>query len=147
MDSSTVALDVVEPDDDEGVEAAWRLKERIRAAEGIFQQERSFFVRAYREATVYRLVRGSADSLLGFAAVQQNGYMMFLAVAEEARGRGYGRRLVGAVSDDHPRVTCHVRATNENAIGFYEHVGFELDRRAVGYYADGTDALYLELED
>ena len=42
-------------------------------------------------------------------------------------------------------VTCHARATNESALSFYEHVGFEVRRRIDNYYEDGGDAYYLRL--
>lgn len=141
-----LTLDVVPPTSDEGLAAAWRVKESIRRAEGIFQQDRSFFGRAYRRARVYRLRDERADRLAGFAAVRSDGYMLFLAVARADRGTGLGRRLVEAAAEDHPVLTCHVRATNDDAIGFYEHVGFEVGRRVGRYYRDGTDALFMRYD-
>lgn len=137
-------LDVVDPGDEAGAHDAWRLKERIRAESGVFQQGRSFFMRTYRRARIYRLHDG--DTLVGFAAVRGDGYLLLLAVERTYRGSGLGRRMVDAALGDHDRLTCHVRATNEDAIGFYEHVGFETVRRVPGYYGDGSDALYLRLE-
>jgi ribosomal protein S18 acetylase RimI-like enzyme len=42
-------------------------------------------------------------------------------------------------------VTCHARASNERALGFYEHLGFEVSRHIENYYEDGGDAYYLKL--
>lgn len=134
------------PGDDSFVESAWDLKERIRDREGVLKQRRGFFVDAYRRSTVYALVeRGAEERLVGFAATRRDGYILFLAVDPEYRGEGFGQRLVAEVANDHSAVSCHARTTNENALRFYEHVGFEIKRRVDGYYEDRGDAYYLKL--
>ncbi|MFP4590460.1 MAG: GNAT family N-acetyltransferase [Halobacteriales archaeon] len=144
--SSTVELHVVRAGEDDFLEAAWELKERIRRVEGVLKQRRGFFSRAYRRATVYVAV-DLAGRLLGFAAARRDGYLLFLAVDPDHRGIGLGHRLVAAVSADHDRITCHARCTNEAALGFYEHLGFEVVRRIANYYEDGGDAYLLRLGD
>lgn len=145
---------VVGPGSDEHVETAWELKERIRRAEGVLKQRRGFFADAYRRATVHLLFSGargsterSADTLIGFAAVRRDGYVLFLAVAPEHRGEGFGQRLIATVASEHDAVSCHARSTNESAIAFYEHVGFETQRHIENYYEDGGSAYYLKLGD
>jgi ribosomal protein S18 acetylase RimI-like enzyme len=146
--SVNVDTRVVGPGDDEFVEDAWTLKERIREEEGVLKQRRGFFVDAYRRATVYVLVEeGIEDELVAFAATRRDGYVLFLAVAPEYRGEGFGERLVAEVAEDHSSVTCHARTTNEDALAFYEHVGFERERRVDDYYEDRGDAYYLRLGD
>lgn len=147
--SVTVDIRAIETGDDACVEEAWELKERIRREEGVLKQRRGFFTDAYRKAKVYVLVEPSYDddSLVGFAATRRDGYILFLAVDSEYRGEGFGRRLVAAVADDHGSVTCHARATNESALAFYKHLGFEIERRIDGYYEDDGDAYYLRLGD
>lgn len=144
--STTVELQVVARGDDDHLEAAWNLKERIRTAEGVLKQRRGFFSRAYRRAKVYAAL-GAEESLVGFAAARRDGYLLFLAVDPAHRDAGLGRRLVTCVAEDHDRVTCHVRCTNEDAIGFYRHLGFETVRRLSNYYEDGGDAYLLRLGD
>jgi ribosomal protein S18 acetylase RimI-like enzyme len=122
---------------------AWELKERIRTSEGVLKQRERFFMDAYRRATTHLLYLD--DDLVGFATVRRDGYVLFLAVAPERRGEGYGRRLVAEVAQDHRTVTCHARTTNELALDFYEAVGFEIKRRIDGYYEDDGDAYYLRL--
>lgn len=124
---------------------AWDLKERIRTEEGVLKQRRAFFVDAYRRARDHLLFEG--DDLVGFASVRRDGYILFLGVAPERRGEGYGKRLVAAALQDHESVSCHARATNEPALSFYEHLGFDVERRITGYYEDGGDAYYLRLGD
>ncbi len=136
---------VVESGDDELLEAAWDLKERIRQEQGVLRQKRGFFTRAYRRATTYAYIDREGDSLIGFASVRRDGYILFLAVAPEHRGEGFGQRLVATVAEAHRRVTCHARTTNEDALGFYEALGFERVRRIDNYYEDGGAAYYLRL--
>lgn len=131
--------------DDALVEDAWALKERIRRREGVLKQRRAFFTRAYRRSTVHCYVLPDADELVGFAAVRSDGYILFLAIAPEHRSEGLGQRLVAHAAGDHARIACHARTTNEDALGFYEHLGFERVRHVEDYYEDGGDAYYLRL--
>ena len=137
---------VVAPGSDEYVDQAWELKEFIRDREGVLKQRRDFFENAYRRSRVFaEFADVDGDELIGFAAVRRDGYILFLAVDPEARGQGIGKRLVARVAEEHRSVTCHARSTNENALQFYEHLGFEITRRIDNYYEDGGDAYYLKL--
>ena len=135
---------VVGPGSDDFVEEAWQLKELISRAEGVLKQQRNFFTDAYRRSTVHCYVQ-DGTRLVGFAAVRRDGYILFLAVDPDFRGQGIGKRLVAHVAEDHRSITCHARTTNENALQFYEHLGFEIKRRIDNYYEDGGDAYYLKL--
>jgi ribosomal protein S18 acetylase RimI-like enzyme len=145
--SVNVERRAVDPGSDELLDAAWELKERIRRREDVLKQRRRFFDRAYERATVYVYRDPERDELIGFAATRAGGYILFLAVAPEYRGEGFGEALVARVAEDHDRVTCHARTTNEEALSFYDHLGFEVVRRIDGYYEDGGDAYYLRLGD
>jgi ribosomal protein S18 acetylase RimI-like enzyme len=131
------------PGSDDHVETAWDLKERIRREEGVLKQRRGFFRDAYRRSETHLLFVD--DRLVAFASVRRDGYILFLAVAPEFRGDGYGQRLVAEVADDHRTVSCHARTTNEAALGFYQYLGFDIKRRIDNYYEDGGDAYYLKL--
>ena len=145
--SVKVETEIAHPGDESHVEAAWHLKERIRREEDVLKQRRGFFEDAYQRSTVYLLVssEGQDQRLMGFAAVRRDGYILFLAVSPDFRGSGIGKRLVGRVVENYDTVTCHARASNEKAMGFYEHLGFEIERRIDNYYEDGGDAYYLRL--
>ena len=146
--SVNIELRVVGPGNDDLVGEAWALKERIRKREGVLKQRRGFFTDAYRRSTVYALIAsGPEEELVGFAATRRDGYILFLAIAPEYQGEGFGGRLVAAVADDHSSVTCHARSTNQAALDFYRHVGFEVERRVDNYYEDRGDAYYLRLGD
>lgn len=140
--SVNVDLRVVGPGDDAHVETAWRLKEEIRTREDVLKQRRGFFTDAYRRSMVHLLfVDGS---LIGFAATRRDGYLLFLAVDPAYRGRGFGERLIELIADEHSTITCHARTTNEEALAFYEHLGFEIVRRIENYYEDSGDSFYLK---
>lgn len=144
MAVSVTAETLVDPPGNSShVTDAWELKERIRRQDDVLKQRRGFFTDAYRRANCHLLVED--DTLVAFASVRRDGYILFLAVAPRCRGRGYGERLVAEVAEDHRSITCHARSTNEGALGFYEHLGFEVKRRIDGYYEDGGDAYYLKL--
>ena len=141
VDSRTVP-----PGSDEYVEEAWELKETIREGEDVLKQRWDFFADAYSRSKVHCTFHdGDLEALVGFAAVRRDGYILFLAVDPSCRGDGIGKRLVAEVAQDHRSVTCHARTTNENALQFYEHLGFEITRRIDNYYEDGGDAYYLKL--
>lgn len=144
--STTVELRVVARGDDDFLDSAWELKEAIREREGVLKQRHGFFSRAYRRAKGYVALAGD-DELVGFAAARRDGYLLFLAVDPAYRDLGLGRRLVTCVAEDHDRVTCHARCSNDEAIGFYRHLGFETVKRLDGYYEDGGDAYLLRLGD
>jgi ribosomal protein S18 acetylase RimI-like enzyme len=137
---------VVDPGDVDYVEQAWNLKERIRERDGVLRQRRRFFENAFRRSTVYLFLdRSDRGSLVGFAAVRRDGYVLFLAVDPDYQGEGFGEALVARVADDYGSVTCHARTTNREALRFYEHIGFDVERRIEDYYEDGGDAYYLKL--
>ena len=140
---------VVAPGSDEYVSQAWELKERIRRREGVLKQRRDFFTDAYRRSRVHcylgeDYVTGE-EELIGFAAVRRDGYILFLAVSPEFRGEGFGKRLVADIAQEHAVVSCHARTTNRKALSFYQHIGFDIERRIDNYYEDGGDAYFLRL--
>jgi len=60
---------------------------------------------------------------------QPHAHVEILALAPEAEGRGIARVLMQAVEDwsreqGYSRVTLNVFATNQRAIGLYEHLGY-----------------------
>ena len=140
--SVNVDMRVAGPGDESRVEEAWQLKERIRREEGVLKQRRGFFTQAYRRAMAHLLL--TDDELVAFSATRNDGYILFLAVSPDHRGEGLGRRLAESVAEEHDVVTCHARSTNEDALAFYEELGFDVARRVDNYYEDNGDAYYLK---
>ncbi|MFB6183620.1 MAG: GNAT family N-acetyltransferase [Haloarculaceae archaeon] len=143
--SVNVEREVVDPGKDTYVREAWGLKEAIRESEGVLRQRRGFFEDAYRRSTVYVYRDRTHGTLIGFAAVRRDGYILFLAVDPNYQGEGFGEALVAHVAENNGTVTCHARTTNRTALQFYRHIGFEVQRRIDNYYEDGGDAYYLKL--
>ncbi|MDY6780626.1 MAG: N-acetyltransferase [Halobacteria archaeon] len=134
------------PGEDEYLDEVWELKERIRSSEGYLCQTWEFFSRAYRRNTTHLYIDetvATESDVVGFATVRDDGYILFLGVEYDHRGLGVGRSLVERIEADHDAVTCHTRASNENAIGFYENLGFETQRYIESYYQNGDSAYYL----
>ncbi len=68
-----------------------------------------------------------------------------LVVSPEHRRRGYGRALLerAIASIDTMAIEVSTPVGNTGARRFYTSLGFELEERVSGFYADGTDALRL----
>jgi len=145
--SVNIRLLEVAPGSDDYVEDAWQLKEHIRQRDGVRRQRKKFFSNAYRRSRVFLYIDQTKSRLVGFATVRSDGYLLFLAVSNDYRGQGFGKRLVANVAEEFGKVTCHARTTNRNALGFYQSLGFEVKRRIDDYYEDGGDAYYLQLGD
>jgi len=145
--SEQTPVRTIEPGEDRYLEAAWRVKERIRRREGVLAQGRNFFATQYRRSTVYLVLADEPDRIAAFAVVRPDGYMSVLGVAPEHRRRGLGSRLIDRIAADHDEVTCHTRVSNEEAVAFYTDWGFVAENRIQRYYRDGTDAYLLVLDE
>lgn len=82
------------------------------------------------------------------STVADTGEVLTVGVLPEARRRGWGSRLLGAV-EDHWRAAgvveafLEVREGNVGAIALYRCHGWEEVGRRRGYYADGEDAVLM----
>ncbi|HLT22084.1 MAG TPA: N-acetyltransferase [Bacteriovoracaceae bacterium] len=66
-----------------------------------------------------------------------------LAVSAEARGQGYGKKLIEHALTQYQGyelIKLEVKVDNLGAIKLYETFGFEQVGRIEGFYSDGTDA-------
>lgn len=148
---SAVRYDRSPPKDDRHLDDVWELKQRIRREEGYLCQTWDFFSSAYERNMAHVITEGGREEangdgdggVVGFAVVRSDGYILFLGVDPEYRGEGLGRELVERAGEDHDKLSCHTRASNQNAVDFYEHLGFEVDRYVGSYYQNGEDAKYM----
>ena len=136
----------VEPGENDYLQAAWQLKERIHQQEGVLAQDRDFFVVQYRRSKDYVVLHPDHEEIAAFAVVRPDGYLSMLGVDPDYRRRGLGTQLVGRAAADFGRVTLHTRVSNQGAVSFYTDLGFAVERRVEHYYVDGTDAYLLALE-
>lgn len=90
---------------------------------------------------------GGADEVVGYAIALpgREATLSELAVDPERRRSGIGRTLVDATAyaAGADRLFVATPVDNESALAFYESLGFEVDGRVDGFYADGSDALRL----
>ena len=81
----------------------------------------------------------------------EQGDIQTIAVSPDARGKGYGRRLMEellsvAAGQGATEIFLEVRADNPVAQGLYESLGFKvIDRRRNYYQPDGVDALVMRV--
>ncbi|WP_297506711.1 acetyltransferase [uncultured Caulobacter sp.] len=64
------------------------------------------------------------DRAVGFMLIN-DAHMEALFIDPEHRGAGIGRMLIEYALAVHPILTTEVNAQNAQAVGFYEHMGFE----------------------
>lgn len=64
------------------------------------------------------------DRPLGFMLIT-NGHMEALFIDPEYRGAGLGAMMIDYALAIHPELTTDVNEQNAQALGFYEHMGFE----------------------
>ena len=94
----------------------------------------------------------AAGVVLGYICAMQvldEGHILNVAVAPEARGRGIGRLLVERVLADCRAaeaafVSLEVRVSNHSAIELYRRIGFVECGRRKKYYENGEDAIMME---
>jgi putative acetyltransferase len=70
------------------------------------------------------------DRPLAFLGLSLNS-LDALFVAGEYRGRGVGRSLIDFAKGRYSWLTTIVNEQNEQAVGFYEHVGFQAESRSL----------------
>lgn len=94
---------------------------------------------------------GDGDQAYGAVSVTgEDSDLERIAVLPGSRGRGLARDLLEALIDrvrdlGAGRMLLEVAADNAAAISLYESCGFDTISIRRGYYADGADALVMEL--
>lgn len=69
------------------------------------------------------------DQPLGFMFLHE-GHLEALFVAGSARGLGVGKRLISHALALHPELSVDVNEQNQQAVGFYQHLGFQVSGRS-----------------
>jgi len=147
-----VRYDRSPPQDDSHLDGVWEVKQRIRREEGYLCQTWEFFSSSYERNTAHVVLDGGdaagngekgGEKVAGFAVVRSDGYILFLGVEPDRRGEGVGTSLVELAAEDHDKLTCHTRDSNEGAVEFYRRLGFEVKRYVESYYQDGEAARYM----
>ena len=85
----------------------------------------------------------------GFWRAVDEAHFTNIAVHPQQRGLGFGRRLLQALLDEAKaqgclRATLEVRPSNQEALGLYQSIGFEVAALRPRYYSDNNeDAMIL----
>lgn len=79
-----------------------------------------------------------------FRVIAGEGELLRIAVLPEARGRGYGRRLMETLEESAAAcgvgdITLEVRISNERAINLYKSRGFKAEAVRKRYYTNPTE--------
>lgn len=69
------------------------------------------------------------DQPLGFMFLH-DGHLEALFVDASARGLGVGKRLISHALELHPDLSVDVNEQNQQAVGFYQHMGFQVSGRS-----------------
>lgn len=83
----------------------------------------------YFEAVDLRVAKGRNGELLGFCGVSE-GNIEMLFIAPQARGQGVGALLTGHAINTQGAAKVDVNEQNQQALGFYEHMGFSVVGRS-----------------
>ncbi|KQV72218.1 acetyltransferase [Caulobacter sp. Root343] len=81
-------------------------------------------VRAFLPTAPLMLAVDGRDRPLGFMLII-DGHMEALFIDPEHRGAGVGRLFIDYALAVHPTLSTDVNEQNDQAVGFYEHMGFE----------------------
>ncbi|MCC7440750.1 MAG: ribosomal protein S18-alanine N-acetyltransferase [Bdellovibrionales bacterium] len=144
-----VSLRRATEDDLEGLAA---LEQRCQPAPWTREQFQAEFLKPYSQ--VILLTDDETDErILGyivFWVVFDETQILNVAVEPDARGLGYGRRLVAAavkaaLRAQSKRVTLDVRVGNLGAIALYERCKFVKSHVRKAFYSDGEDGIQMDL--
>ncbi|MGL5968368.1 MAG: acetyltransferase [Kluyvera sp.] len=69
------------------------------------------------------------DQPIGFMFLHE-GHLEALFVDASARGLGVGKQLISHALALHPDLSVDVNEQNQQAVGFYQHMGFEVSGRS-----------------
>jgi [ribosomal protein S18]-alanine N-acetyltransferase len=116
-------------------------------------RERSLREELVRSWSRLRAARDRQGVLIGYSLfwhVVDELHLLNVAVAESARRRGIGRALMDdliayARANAIVRILLEVRSSNVAAIALYDQLGFTRFNVRERYYADGEDAIEMEL--
>ncbi|MCG3227058.1 MAG: ribosomal protein S18-alanine N-acetyltransferase [Candidatus Heimdallarchaeota archaeon] len=81
----------------------------------------------------------------GYTAIPKRAHILSIAVLEDFRGQGLGRRILTYFLNSigklgYLSVKLEVNIDNHKAIKLYEEFNFKIDSKIRKYYQDGTDA-------
>ncbi|WP_108244331.1 acetyltransferase [Muricauda brasiliensis] len=106
----------------------------VRATHHFLKEEdieyfKPLILNTYLDAVELRCIRNSENKIVGFLGVaEQNLEMLF--IDPEYRGKGIGKTLLDHAIKNLNVTKVDVNEQNEQAVGFYQHCGFEVIGRS-----------------
>jgi putative acetyltransferase len=98
-------------------------------AEADIQELKPLIFEQYFDAVDLRCAKNSQGEILGFCGVH-DGNIEMLFISPDARGKGVGALLVAYVIKSQCATKVDVNEQNEQALGFYQHIGFSVTGRS-----------------
>lgn len=115
----------------------------VRATHHFLKEEdivslKPLILEQYFDAVNLKCAKDDSGQILGFCGVH-DGNVEMLFIAPEARGCGVGARLMAYAIEYQGATKVDVNEQNEQALGFYRHLGFSVIGRSP---LDGQGRLY-----
>lgn len=98
-------------------------------AEADLQELKPLILQQYFDAVNLRCVKNENGEIQGFCGVHDDNIEM-LFIAPDARGNGIGAKLVAHAINAQGASKVDVNEQNQQALGFYLHVGFKVTGRS-----------------
>lgn len=125
-------IDIVEKADHLRLLDIWEASVRAThdfLAEEDLQQLKPLILEQYFDAVDLRCAKNSNGEILGFCGVH-DGTIEMLFVSPDARGKGIGALLTAYAIKYQRASKVDVNEQNEQAFGFYQHIGFKVIGRS-----------------
>lgn len=92
------------------------------------------------------IVQSNQEKPLAFMGIDQTEIEM-LFVDDTARGQGIGKMLINYATEELNATTLNVNEQNPQAVGFYQHMGFETYRRTeTDGFGNPYPILYMQIK-
>ena len=98
-------------------------------AEEDLQELKSLILEQYFDAVDLRCAKSSKGEILGFCGVHDDNIEM-LFISPDARGKGVGSLLADYAIKSKGATKVDVNEQNDQALGFYQHIGFSVTGRS-----------------
>lgn len=94
-------------------------------AEDDLQELKPLILEQYFNAVDLRCAKSNSGEILGFCGVH-DGNIEMLFISPDMRGKGIGARLTAHAIEHQGASKVDVNEQNEQAVGFYQHIGFKV---------------------
>ncbi len=98
-------------------------------AEEDLQELKPLILQHYFDSVALRCAKNTQGEIQGFCGVH-DGNIEMLFISPDARGKGIGTMLVAHAIKHQGASKVYVNEQNEQALGFYQHIGFKVTGRS-----------------